>query len=119
MPSTKAQVSASGFEKATVDELTRWAEAKGWERTDPSGYEFHRDLPADLVLRRGDQILRMDVKYSPRWREGMVRIQAVPTFREAILVYRGEWTLELGGVPLDRPWDSETFAWLLERLFAA
>lgn len=109
-------------EKASLAEMTVWAEAEGWRSIDPSGMAFSARQQTDLVLEKGADKLRVAVQPKSRSTEGAIRIQAIPTFREASIVWqprRHKWVVELGGVPLDRAWEAKTFHWLVSRLFAA
>ena len=105
-------------EKDALEKIEAWGQSARWKPADSKGLEFDSRQGADLVLRSGDRLLRIAVQPKGRSSEGLIRIQAVPTFREAFLQRGNDWTLELGGVPLDRSWNQDMFLWLVDRLFA-
>lgn len=110
-----------GREKQALLDILAWANTLGWNRVDPRGLEFTARKETDLALESGDKKLRIAVQPKSRSTLGMIRIQAIPTFRDALIVWqprRHKWDIELGGVPLDRKWDEHAFNWLLSRLFA-
>ena len=110
-------------EKDALRDLLSWGEALGWHTSDPSGMEFNARQSADIVLEfRGDRKIRIAVQSKSKSSLGMIRIQAIPTFREASIIWlprRHQWQIQLGGVPIDRPWAEDSLRWLFERLFAA
>lgn len=123
LPSWLDQVPNIDFarEKQALLDILAWGQALGWARVDPQGLEFNARQETDLALEKDDRKLRVAVLSKSRSSLGMIRIQAIPTFRDALIVWqprRHKWELELGGVPMDREWDENTFGWLLSRLFA-
>lgn len=109
-------------EKEALLDILAWATSLGWRRVDPSGLEFNARRESDVALENVDRKLRIAVQSKSSSKEGMIRIQAIPTFRDALIVWqprRRKWEIELGGVPMDRTWDEESFSWLVSRLFAA
>jgi hypothetical protein len=108
-------------EKQTLLDILAWGETLGWGRIDTQGLEFNARKGTDLALEKDGKKLRVAVQPKSRNTSGMIRIQAIPTFREAVIVWQPRnhrWEIELGGVPLDRTWDEGGFGWLLSRLFA-
>lgn len=108
-------------EKALLEDLHAWGQELGWLPITEASSEDWAGPQADLILSKADQNLLFEVVQKGRTSDGYVKVRAVPTFRDAALVWIGKkerWTIELGGVPLDREWNSETFAWLVGRLFA-
>ncbi len=109
-------------EKALLNQILVWAHDLEWERADTAGMDFSERNPTDLVLSNGhEQWLRFAVLPKNRTSQGAIRIQAVPTFKEAEYRWkpqRRKWEVEIGGVPMDRFDDADSFRWLLGRLFA-
>jgi len=110
-----------GREKQALLDILSWGQTRSWNRVDTRGMEFNARTETDVAMENGTKKLRIAVQPKARTTQGMIRIQAVPTFREALVVWRPnrrKWEVELGGVPLDRDWNEGTFEWLLSRLFA-
>jgi hypothetical protein len=109
-------------EKRLLNEFVQWGAELGWNPVDSIGMDFNARAQTDLALGKDDRRLRVAVLQKSRSAQGSVRIQSVPEFREANLVWdsrQKQWHIELGGVPLDRAWDKAAFEWLVARLFAA
>lgn len=107
-------------EKEIIGQLVEWAEQIGWQATiEPQGYEFETRVKSDLVLAKNDVIIRVAVKAKSNSKQGMIRLQCIPTFRDAEIVWEPktrQWHIELGGVPIDQAWNVDSFAWLVGRL---
>ena len=110
-------------EKRLLEDLVEWGRGLGWNPVETKGIDFSARAQTDLALGKGDRRLRVAVLQKSRSSQGSVRMQSIPEFREAVLVWGGgrqkQWHIELGGVPLDRNWDRAAFEWLLGRLLAA
>jgi hypothetical protein len=109
-------------EKQVLEDIVDWSCSLGWTPVDPEGMEFSARSATDVALAKGEELIRIAVEPKSRTSQGSIRIQAVPFFRDAFLVWhptRRKWQIELGSVPIDRTWDRSSFEWLMERLFAA
>ena len=108
-------------EKQALEEMITWGQALGWSPVDASGIDFSPRTKTDLALGNGEKRLRIGVQPKSRSTQGTIRIQSVPTFRDAFITWqprRHKWQIELGGVPLDKKWERDSFEWLVTRLFA-
>lgn len=124
LPNWLDQVSNISFEreKELLHKLIDWLIQLEWSQAS-GGMDFSERQQADLVFTKDQPERKIRVAVLPKSKssQGALRIQAIPTFSEAEYRWRHSkrrWEIEIGGVPMDRYDDFESFEWLLERLFA-
>ncbi len=109
------------LEKKLLLQVLSWAKRLGWVARSTDGMDFSSSHRADLVLSKNDQSLRIEVKSKGRATRGEVRIQAIPTFKDADYLWKPKkkkWEISIGGVAMAQYDDEKSFKWLVERLFA-
>lgn len=108
-------------EKHLLLDIQQWAQLLGWTPAPTAGVDFSERQNTDVALQKQDQVLRIAVQPKSKESHGVVRLQAIPTFKDAEFVWKPrkrKWEIEIGAVPMDRYADLESFSWLLGRLFA-
>lgn len=107
-------------EKSLLKIIAQWG--KGLGLTVLSGRNLPYDLAStsDLVLAKGNNLLRVEVKRKSRTVNGKVNVEGVPSFKRVLLVWSEDdrdWKLTTeSGVSFDKPWNDETFAWVVGEL---
>jgi hypothetical protein len=106
-------------EKDALSNAVRWSKSLGWKTARKSGLDFDSRTSADLVLRKGENLVRFAVSQKTKDSGGRIRLQSVPQFREAVLIWNGRsksWHIELGEIDINRDWDEGSLEWLLEQM---